>query len=128
MNELSLPERLRSVAQNDYMIDEDYLDTGYLLNTAAREIERLDQGWKAANHTLYALRTERDGLRGMLESTTSLLDRCAERLPDPVNLKMVLQLAEWVLANVEGYGPVPDFQKSEDAIFDLRGLLKGVAV
>ena len=128
MNELSLPERLRSVAQNDYMIDEDYLDTGYLLNTAAREIERLDRGWEAANHTLYALRTERDELRGMLESTTSLLDRCAERLPDPVNLKMVLQLAECEMANVEEYGTRDEVREHRDAISHVRGLLKGVAV
>jgi len=43
MDELSLPDKLRYIAQNDYMIDGHYLPTGHTLNEAAHLIETLEQ-------------------------------------------------------------------------------------
>ena len=67
-------------------------------------------------------------LEAALESTTSLLDRCAKRLPDPAKLNLVLQLAVCEMANVTEYGALPERDDHLDAISHVRDLLKGVAV
>ena len=42
MSELSLPDQLRYIAQNDYMIDGHYLPTGRTLHEAAALIDKLE--------------------------------------------------------------------------------------
>jgi len=45
---------------------------------------------KALEAEAERLQSERDELRGALDATTSLLDRCAKRLPDPDDLRLVI--------------------------------------
>jgi len=65
------------------------------------------------------LLSERDELRGALDATTSMLDRCAKRLPDPAHLRVVLSLAEGL-----GAHGMPT-RKERKALNNVRATLEG---
>jgi len=39
---MTLADRLRSIAQNDYMIDQYFLETGHELNEIGNEVDKLE--------------------------------------------------------------------------------------
>ena len=74
---------------------------------------------KALEAEAERLQSERDELRGALDATTSLLDRCAKRLPDPAHLRVVLSLAEGL-----GAHGMPT-RKERKALNNVRATLEG---
>jgi len=57
---MSYPTELRAIAQNDYMIDQRFLETGVTLNEIADHLERLEKLHAEAMATIRRLKMERD--------------------------------------------------------------------
>ena len=57
---MSYSDDLRAIAQNDYMVDKRFLETGEVLNEIADHLERLEKIHADAMATIRALKAERD--------------------------------------------------------------------
>lgn len=52
---MSIEEELRRIAQNDYMIDDEYLPDGMVLINAAEELNRLEEEVESLDGRMYSI-------------------------------------------------------------------------
>ena len=80
----NLVVELRSIAQNDYMIDQHYLPAGHVLNDAADELERFRTGYQGSCYCCEPVGIENQRLCAALENivATESVDDDGEPVPE----------------------------------------------